>query len=506
MEPSHDRLSVLIDFDLLPAVAEFLKSDHGLWVEGSPRLGNGSILDVRNPATGEPLIQLHSASASNVDEAVASAKRVFEEGEWRSLTPDARASVLWKWAELIERDRKVLAQLETLDNGKPLHESENIDVSSAAATFRYFAGWVTKFGGDTYPVSWPRHLNYSLRQPLGVCGVIIPWNFPLIMASRYIAPAIAMGNSVVLKPSEETPLTALWLAQLSMEAGVPSGVLSVIPGLGEVAGAHLAQHPDVGRLSFTGGESAARSVVGASVRNFKRLSLELGGKNPQIVLGDVRLGEVLGGVINGGFYNGGQNCAAGARVYVQRSILDEFLDRAVAAVQKLKVGPGWYPDVDLGPVISEQHLQRISGLLQEGLSSGATLVAGGDRPDDVPTQGYFLSPTLVQVPDDDNVVVQKEIFGPVITVMDFDDVDEVVARANATRFGLTAGVWTRDISIAHRLSDELRVGTVWINGWDRWDAASPFGGIKQSGYGSSYGREALEQFTALKSVWVNYSS
>ena len=494
------------DPELLPDVAKFLDSAHGLWVDGAETMGSGERLDVLNPATGELLARLHSAGSSDVDDAVSAARESFDDGRWSRLPPEARAAAVWKVAELIERDGPDLAQLETLDNGKPIGDSEFIDVPSAASSFRYYAGWATKFGGNTNQVSWPNHLNYTLREPVGVCGVIIPWNFPLIMAARYLAPAISMGNSVVLKPAEETPLTALWLARLCEEAGVPPGVVNVVPGIGEVAGARLAEHPRVDKVSFTGGQVAARSVVAATASNFKRLSLELGGKNPQIVFGGVDLDESLDQVLAGGLYNGGQNCAAGARVYVQRSISDEFQERAIASIGRLQVGPGWHDGVDLGPMISAGHLGRIRGFLDEGVRSGAQVLVGGDCPKGVPEGGFFIEPTVVDGGTDDNVLVREEVFGPVVTVMSFDDEDEIIERANATRFGLTAGLWTRDVSLAHKVARELRVGTVWINGWDRWDSASPFGGVKESGYGHSYGVQALEEFTVLKSVWLDYSS
>jgi phenylacetaldehyde dehydrogenase len=491
---------------LRSGVAGFLETEHGPWIDDAETTGGGDVADVLNPATGGLLARVRLAVEADVDAAVAAARRSFEAGDWRGLTPDARASALWRVAELVERDQDALAELETLDNGKPLSDSANIDLPSVAANFRYYAGWATKLTGRTNPVSWPQHLNYTVRQPAGVCGVIIPWNFPVLMASRYLAPALAAGNSVVLKPAEETPLSALWLARLLAEAGIPPGVVNVIPGAGEVAGARLAGHPDVDKVSFTGGHEAARAVLSASAVNFKRLSLELGGKNPQIVFGDVVMDDVLDNVMAGGLYNCGQNCAAGSRIYVQRPLLEEFRERSIDHLAGLRVGPGWRDGVDLGPIISAGQLERISGFLAQGSSAGAQVTLGGGRPDGVPPGGYFMQPTLVDVPDDDNVLVREEIFGPVVALLGFDDVDEIVARGNDTRFGLTAGIWTRDIGVAHRLADQLRAGTVWVNGWDRWDPAAPFGGVKQSGYGHSYGPEAIEEFTVLKSVWINYSA
>ena len=472
-----------------------------LFIDGAFRdAASGSTLTTLNPATGRPLAEVAAAEAADVERAVAAARRAFDDGRWSGLTPMQRSRILWRVGELIERDAGALALVETLDNGKPLSAALKVDLPQAAQHFFYHAGWCTKLEGETMPVGWPRHFAYTLREPVGVVGQIIPWNYPLIMAARNLAPALACGNTVVLKPSEETPLTALWLARLLAEAGVPDGVVNVVPGYGRTAGAALAAHADVNRLVFTGGVVTARAVVTASAGNFKRLTLELGGKAPFIVFPDADLDAALAAAVRGGFGNQGQNCCAVTRLYVHQSVAERFREKFVAATEDLKIGAGTAEGVEFGPLISARHRDRVADYVGIARGEGAAVLTGGDRP---ALDGFFLKPAVLTGVTDDARVSKEEIFGPVVATYAFDDASEVIARANDSPYGLAASVWTQDLSLAHEVARRLRVGCVWTNCFSRFDAAAPWGGVKQSGYGTGIGRHAIEEYTQPKAVWID---
>lgn len=467
---------------------------------------SGRRFATKNPATDEVLAEVAEAGITDVDLAVAAARRSFEDGRWSRLKPSIRARILWRAAELIEAKLEELSILETLDNGKPISDARKIDVPQAAAHFFYHSGWCTKLEGATIPVSWPGHLNYTVREPVGVVGQITPWNFPLIMAARNVAPALAAGNSIVLKPSEETPLSALLLGEILLQAGVPDGVVNIVPGFGDVAGAHLAGHPDVDKISFTGGHDTARRVIEASARNFKRLTLELGGKAPSIILEDADLEAAIRGAIAGAFHNQGQNCCAASRLYVSQNIRSDFMAEFADRVRAMQLGNGLDADTELGPLISPRHLARVEGYVTSALREGAELVVGGERPGGRLGKGYFFRPSVLEGASEEMEVSRDEVFGPVVVVHSFEDLDEVAGRANDTPYGLAAGIWTSNISKAHALARRLQAGTVWINCWERFDAASPFGGFKQSGYGRATGRQSVEEYTQIKSVWVDESA
>ena len=468
----------------------------GRWSDAA----SGASLTTVNPATGQPLAEIAAAEAADVERAVAAARRAFDDGRWTGLTPMQRSRILWRVGELIERDADQLALVETLDNGKPLSAARKVDLPQAAQHFFYHAGWCTKLEGETMPVSWPRHLAYTLREPVGVVGQIIPWNYPLIMAARNLAPALACGNTVVLKPSEETPLTALWLAKLLAEAGVPDGVVNVVPGYGRAAGAALAGHADVDRLVFTGGVVTARAVVAASAGNFKRLTLELGGKAPFIVFPDADMGAALTAAVRGSFGNQGQNCCAVTRLYLHKNIAEDFREKLVAATERLKIGEGRKDGVEFGPLISARHRDRVESYVGIARDEGASVLTGGERPQ---ADGFFLRPTVLAGVADEARVSKEEIFGPVVATYEFDGPAEAITRANNSPYGLAASVWTQDLSLAHEVARRLRVGCVWTNCFSRFDAAAPWGGVKQSGYGTGIGRHAIEEYTQPKAVWID---
>ncbi len=464
---------------------------------------SGQRFTTLDPATGDALAEVARADARDVDVAVAAAKAAFEDGRWRLMPGSRRAEILWKVGELIEANADELALLESLDNGKPVAAARNIDLRQAAQHFKYHAGWCTKIEGETMPVSWPRHLAYTTREPVGVTANITPWNYPIIMAARNLAPALACGNSVILKPSEETPLTALYLARLLAEAGLPEGTLSVLPGFGGEAGAALAAHGDVDRLFFTGGHVTARKIVEASAGNFKRLTLELGGKTPFIVFPDADIDAALAAAVNGAFINQGQNCCALSRLYVHGDIADGFIEALVARTEALRVGPGTDPRSNLGPLISRAHLQRVCGHIDNAKADDARLLSGGDRLDG---PGNFLRPAIFDRVADEARLTSDEVFGPVLAVYRFKSSVEAIARANRSPYGLSASVWTQDLSRAHEIAARIRAGTVWVNCFSRFDSAAPWGGVKQSGYGTGIGAHAIDEYTQPKAVWIDTST
>lgn len=470
----------------------------GKWVEAA----SGKTFTTYDPATEQPLAEVAAGDKEDVDRAVRAARRAFEGGPWRRMTASERGRALWKLADLIERHTEEFAQLETLDNGKPISVARVADVPLVVDHFRYYAGWATKVEGETIPVSVPGMLNYTLREPVGVVGQIIPWNFPLLMAAWKLGAALACGNTVVLKPAEQTPLSALRLGELLDEAGIPPGVVNIVTGFGETAGAAIAAHPDVDKVAFTGSTEVGHEIMRAAAGNLKRVSLELGGKSPNIVFADADLDQAAAGAASAIYFNHGQCCCAGSRLFIEQSAYDRVMPQLVEFSQKITVGPGMDPKTEMGPLVSSEQFERVNSFLGAGSREGATIATGGGRPKQL-ERGYFVAPTVFTDVRADMKIVREEIFGPVVCAIPFKNVDEVAAAANDTTYGLAAAVWTRDIQKAHRLAHTIKAGTVWINCYNAFDAASPFGGYKQSGFGREMGKAALELYTQIKSVWVN---
>ncbi len=485
------------------SVEEFIGAPRQLFINGQwTDAASGKTFETPNPATGETLARIAEGDAEDINRAVRAARKAFEEGPWSRMTPSDRGRIIWRIGDLILQHVDELAQLESLDNGKPFAVAQAADVPLAADLFHYMAGWATKIEGNTINISVPympgaSFHSYTLREPVGVVGQIIPWNFPLLMAAWKLGPALATGNCVVLKPAEQTPLTALRLAELMAEAGVPDGVVNVVPGYGETAGAALAMHYGVDKVAFTGSTEVGKLIVAAAgATNLKKLTLELGGKSPNIVFDDAAPG-VIEGAANAIFFNHGQCCVAGSRLFVQESRFDEVVDGVAEIAKSIKMGHGMEPGTQMGPLVSDEQFQRVSGFLESGKADGATALAGGGRHGD---RGYFIEPTVLTNTHSGMKVVREEIFGPVLVAAPFSDLDEIAAVANDSEYGLGAGIWTSDISKAHALAKKLRAGTVWINCYNVFDASLPFGGYKQSGWGREMGHEVLNNYTEVKAV------
>jgi acyl-CoA reductase-like NAD-dependent aldehyde dehydrogenase len=470
----------------------------GKWVEAA----SGKSFETPNPATGETLARIAEGDAEDVDRAARAARRAFDDGKWVRMRPSERQRLLLRIADLIEAHGDELAQLETLDNGKTLFESKNVDIPASAETFRYYAGWVTKVYGETNP-SDPDFFNFTLREPVGVCGQIIPWNFPLLMAAWKLAPALACGNTSILKPAEQTPLTALRLGELLLEAGVPPGVVNIVPGFGETAGRAIVKHPMIDKVAFTGSTEVGKEIQRESAGTLKRVSLELGGKSPNIVFADADVAAAVEGALLGVFFNQGQVCCAGTRLFVEEKMHDQFADALATATKTMKQGSGLDPDTRIGPLVSKEQLDRVTKYLEVGKKEGAKAVIGGERNTAKGLdKGYFVKPTIFTGVKNDMRIAREEIFGPVVAMIPFKDENDAVLQGNDTLYGLAAGVWTRDVSRAHRVARAIRAGTVWVNCYNVFDAASPFGGYKESGYGRELGRYALDLYTQVKSVWL----
>ncbi|MFC4801601.1 aldehyde dehydrogenase family protein [Neobacillus sp. GCM10023253] len=486
--------------ELSEKVVEFIKGTkklfiNGQWVESV----SGKTFETRNPATGEVITTVYEAQEADIDRAVKAAREAFDNGPWSKLTAADRSRLIYKFADVMEENLEELAQLETLDNGKPINESKFFDVPTAIEHFRYYAGWSTKIVGQTIPVNG-NFFTYTRHEPVGVVGQIIPWNFPLLMAAWKLGAALATGCTVVLKPAEQTPLSALYLAKLIQEAGFPDGVVNIVPGFGPTAGEPLVRHEMVNKVAFTGSTIVGKQIMRLASDSLKRVTLELGGKSPNIILPDADLTKAIPGSLMGIMFNQGQVCTAGSRLFVQKKAYDNVVADLVSYSKSIKQGPGLDTNTQMGPLVTEKQQNRVMSYIEKGQQEGAEMLTGGRNPFD---RGYFVEPTIFSAVEDIMTIAREEIFGPVLVAMPFDDLDEVIKRANNTTYGLAAAVWTENVRNAHYVASKLQAGTVWVNSYNAVDAAAPFGGFKQSGIGREMGSYALDAYTEVKSVFVN---
>jgi aldehyde dehydrogenase (NAD+) len=472
---------------------------------------NGEFVDARsgetfatiNPATEEKITDVASAGIDDVDAAVKAARAQLEPGsEWQNMKPRDRAKVMWRIADMLTARAEEIGRIETIDNGKPIFESQYVDTPAAAECLYYFAGWSGKVTGETIPVA-DSAFTYTLREPVGVIGAITPWNFPLMLAVWKIAPALACGNAVVIKPASNTSLSLLKFAEYARECGLPAGVLNVVPGRGSVVGNAIVDHPGVDAIAFTGSTEVGRQLMARAAKTLKKVSLELGGKSPNIVFADADLDAAARGALNAIFYGKGEVCAAGSRLLVEEAAHDELLAKVCERASKMTAGDPLHPKTRLGAIVSKEQMETVLGYIEAGKSEGAKLVCGGERADIGTGKGYFVKPTIFDDVEPDMRISREEIFGPVLATIRFKDAEDAIAKGNATVYGLAAAVWTRDVSKAHRVARAVKAGTVWVNTYNLYDPALPFGGFKESGFGRDQGRDALEKYTQTKSVWVN---
>src|SRR3984885_10810630 len=469
----------------------------GHWVDGS------KTFDTINPATGEVLTQIAEASPADVDRAVEAARRAFEDrnGAWRKMSASEHGKLIWKLADLVEKNIDEIAELETLDNGKPIFESRYVDMPMVIDVLRYYAGLATKIHGETIN-TLETAFTYTLREPVGVVGLILPLNFPLLLASWKLGPALACGNTVVWKPASQTSLTTLRFGKLAIEAGMPAGVINIVTGPGEV-GRTMVKHPGINKIAFTGSTSVGQEIMRNAADTVKRITLELGGKSPNIVFADSDIDNAVKGAITGIFYGKGEVCNAGSRLFVESKGQDEFLEKLVTRAKKIQPADPLDPKTRMGAIVSQEQMQTVLGYIESGKKEGAKLIAGGNRVSVDGGKGFFIEPTIFGGVKNDMKIAQEEIFGPVLATLSFDDVDEVIKQANSNPYGLAAAVWARDVKKAHSVSRQLRAGTVWINTYGLMDASLPFGGYKSSGFGRELGVHAIEHYTELKTVWLN---
>ncbi len=500
---SMEAMNVEQSLNAVAAVQNFIHQPHHHYIQGQwvPSQSGLAMEDI-DPSTRTVLTHVARGNGDDINRAVEAARQAFREKSWRQMTPQARGVLMWKLADLMAEHLEELAQIDSLDMGMPLRQAQYGTVPMAIDHMRYMAGWATKIEGETIPVSAGPFFNYTVRQPVGVVGAIIPWNFPLLMAVWKLGAALAAGCTVVLKPAEQSPLSVLRLASLVTEAGFPPGVINIVTGYGPEAGAALVAHPDVNKIAFTGSTEVGKSIMRTAADRMARVSLELGGKSPNIICADANLKRAISGSMLGIFMNQGEVCSAGSRIYVAREIYDEALEQMAAYAQNMRVGMALDPKTQMGPVVSAEQYERVLGYIAKGRQEGAKVVAGGGEMSRAGA-GFFIEPTVFAQVTDSMTIAREEIFGPVAAVMPFDSIDEVIERANVSAYGLAAGVWTENVRTAHYLAHSLEAGTVWVNAYHVYDAAAPWGGFKQSGFGREMGHHALELYTETKDVWIS---